>query len=151
MTIDPGTYDVTPASESTPAEVFFATRILPHAAWLEQQIRRAFRAPVADPSFVSIGLLVDSVAAVPDVERLKRFAVTRELLEARRQIAWIVEDPDVESSLPPDTTRGRWPNMCSARLGQDWTCTRIAAHTGRHAAGTGEHIAAVWGDQVDPR
>ncbi len=160
MTIDPGANDVTPLSAPTPATAFFATRILPHAAWLEQQLadhrleralRRALYEPVADPSFVSVGLLVDSAAAVSDVERLKRFAVTRELLEARRQIAWIVEDPDLRSALPPDTTRGRWPNMCDARLGQDWTCTRIASHTGRYAAGAGERIAAVWGDQVDPR
>jgi hypothetical protein len=45
--------------------------------------------------------------------------------------------------LPPDLTPdgATWCREFSA-LG--WLCTRAPSHTGRHAAGTGDHIIAVW-------
>ena len=43
--------------------------------------------------------------------------------------------------LPPDLTSG--PVCCRAQWGR-WVCTRRPGHTGRHAAGTGTHIVAVW-------
>lgn len=82
---------------------------------------------------------------------IQRHLYVERLLERRWESGWIVEDAATSTtSLPPDLTRGRWPNMCTARHGQDWTCTRIADHTGRHAAGDGEHIVAVWGDVCRP-
>jgi len=71
----------------------------------------------------------------------------------------------------PDLTRGYWPDhICNKRnrfwielvdalpafhvfpdgstsLDRTVTCTRIAGHTGRHAAGSGGLIVAVWGDR----
>lgn len=54
------------------------------------------------------------------------------------------------SKLPPDLTPvGRWRDRCwkithahSPHGG--FGCTRLAGHTGRHAAGDGEVIRAVW-------
>lgn len=54
----------------------------------------------------------------------------------------------------PDLTGGVWPAMCNARghftlPGRRYavaSCTRRAAHTGRHAAGDGTSVIAVWGD-----
>lgn len=72
------------------------------------------------------------------------------LLEERWGDGWSVENPELVPGLPPDTTRGRWPHLCTARVRSDWACTRIAGHTGRHAAGDGEHVVAVWGDVWPP-
>lgn len=46
--------------------------------------------------------------------------------------------------LPPNLTRGQWPHMCDSRLSDAFTCTRTTGHTGRHAAGAGDCIVAVW-------
>lgn len=47
----------------------------------------------------------------------------------------------------PDLTRGltRWPYTCPGRSPNGRVCTRRAPHTGRHAAGDGTHVTAVWG------
>lgn len=51
----------------------------------------------------------------------------------------------------PDLTYGK-RDCCSAEWdwgwgsGLAWACTRRSGHTGRHAAGTGNIIVAVWGD-----
>lgn len=58
-----------------------------------------------------------------------------------------------------DTTLGQWPAVCNARTeftGMDLakhpvTCTRIAHHTGRHAAGAFGRIVAVWEDPSEAR
>jgi hypothetical protein len=53
----------------------------------------------------------------------------------------------------PDLTCGRWPRACGARaefvvpgapVRHRATCTRRAGHTGRHAAGSGGVVVAVW-------
>ena len=46
-------------------------------------------------------------------------------------------------ALPPDLTAGRLSESCAERR-QGYTCTRRPLHTGRHAAGDGKHIRAVW-------
>lgn len=54
----------------------------------------------------------------------------------------------------PDLTGGVWPSTCNARThftlpgrrAAVASCTRRAASTGRHAAGNGTHVVAVWGD-----
>lgn len=46
-----------------------------------------------------------------------------------------------------DLTRGWWPRACQARAlvdGRGWQCTRRCRHTGRHAAGAGGRVVAVW-------
>ncbi len=53
-------------------------------------------------------------------------------------------------AMVPDLTRSCWPSVCTARTRRSlgtahWTCTRRAGHTGRHAAGDGCFILAVWG------
>lgn len=63
-------------------------------------------------------------------------------------IAWDLLD--YRDVVVPDLTRGlkTWPYMCAARRpGPDVPrmCTRRAGHTGRHAAGNGTQIVAVWG------
>ncbi|HUX71304.1 MAG TPA: hypothetical protein VMV41_12380, partial [Cellulomonadaceae bacterium] len=63
---------------------------------------------------------------------LARHVRVQELLEYRWAQGWSVRYPARLQGLPPDTTLGRWPNMCTARVRSDWSCTRIAAHTGRH-------------------
>lgn len=54
------------------------------------------------------------------------------------------------STLPPDLTpRGRRPDRCwrvehATSPHGGFGCTRLAGHTGRHAAGDGTVIRAVW-------
>lgn len=50
--------------------------------------------------------------------------------------------------LPPDLT-GDNPRICAAANHGMFTCTRHRDHTGRHAAGDGDHIVAVWDDDED--
>ncbi|QIK83084.1 hypothetical protein [Sanguibacter sp. HDW7] len=54
-----------------------------------------------------------------------------------------------------DHTCGLWPSVCADRWNLDtittrlhYTCTRIANHTGRHAAGMHGVIVAVWEQDV---
>lgn len=55
----------------------------------------------------------------------------------------------------PDWTFLDWGRPCRATLNAlagergstSFECTRFAGHTGRHAAGTGARIVAVWGDR----
>lgn len=68
-------------------------------------------------------------------------------------MVWSEEQLGSRSSVP-DLTRGRWPLMCQVRsalvlnhhepVKRRYVCTRIAGHTGRHAAGSGGRIVAVW-------
>ena len=63
-----------------------------------------------------------------------------------RLTSWMHWDGPTES-LPPDLT----PIGGVAVCGEWWGtrhCTRRAGHTGRHAAGTGERIVAVWPRKV---
>jgi hypothetical protein len=53
-----------------------------------------------------------------------------------------------KEDLPPDLTLvgigfGRWDEGCTATR-EGYHCTRRYGHTGRHAAGTGVRIVAVW-------
>jgi hypothetical protein len=55
------------------------------------------------------------------------------------------------SMLPLDLTPGSWPgasscwrSRASGSLWRNWGCTRLAGHAGRHAAGDGIRIRAVW-------
>ncbi|MGN8245265.1 hypothetical protein ACTHAM_002384 [Cellulomonas soli] len=76
---------------------------------------------------------------------------------ARRRVQWHLGGPG-EGPVVLDLTRGArcWPlGWCMARSGlveqvgqqqlRAFVCTRIAAHTGRHAAGDGLRVHAVWG------
>lgn len=56
-------------------------------------------------------------------------------------------------ALPPDTTLRDTTDMrgCHAEHpAGDLICTRLEDHTGRHAAGNGDHIVAVWDDPDQP-
>jgi hypothetical protein len=62
--------------------------------------------------------------------------------------AWDCHDDGV-GTLPPDLT-GYQEQPCG-QLWRVWGCTRRAGHTGRHAAGTGREIVAVWPGGGDRR
>lgn len=58
---------------------------------------------------------------------------------------WTEADADSRSSLPPDLTGMDW---CPATWKRDkYGCTRPPGHLGRHAAGDGDYITAVWSDE----
>lgn len=102
--------------------------------------------------------------AVPD--QADRLEATGERLLAlavklrRQSIRWNIDAcPNVLGVV--DHTRGewQWPATCGARWALQQTrnpaylyprvfvCTRIAEHTGRHAAGMTGRVVAVWGDE----
>jgi hypothetical protein len=60
------------------------------------------------------------------------------------------EDPaltltDAEiGALPPDLTPTLVAFVCEVGRWRGWYCSRARGHTGRHAAGNGTHIVAVW-------
>lgn len=60
---------------------------------------------------------------------------------------WFRWDEGGPTSLPPDLT-SRMPGArhCCAEHPHGLVCTRLPGHTGRHAAGDGDFIVAVWGD-----
>ena len=57
---------------------------------------------------------------------------------------WLYENDEQVPTLPPDYTPLNGPHCNDEAGAEGWTCTRIPGHTGRHAAGDGEHILAVW-------
>ena len=63
-------------------------------------------------------------------------------------IEWSRWDEGRRTALPPDLTP--WLPFgephCGATNSRGLICTRLPGHTGRHAAGDGEFIVAVWGD-----
>lgn len=75
--------------------------------------------------------------------------------------AWWVSWRDVvwaevwKVSLPPDFTKSSYNSVCGRqRIFYRNTdelfavCTRMKYHTGRHAAGDGDYIVAVWSEPV---
>jgi hypothetical protein len=44
--------------------------------------------------------------------------------------------------------RFEWVDEISSTFRLLWTCTREWGHLGRHIAGTGDGVAAVWGNEV---
>lgn len=59
-------------------------------------------------------------------------------------VSWEVNSESDPGTLPPDLMPyNETYETCDAEWG-DWYCTRIRGHTGRHAAGTGAVIVAVW-------
>ena len=64
-------------------------------------------------------------------------------------VEWSRWDKGGPTSLPPDLTASLLPGSRHCRAWHhQWglICTRHAGHTGRHAAGDGDFIVAVWGD-----
>ena len=63
-------------------------------------------------------------------------------------IEWSRWDEGGPTALPPDLTP--WlpfgEPACGAANSRGLICTRLPGHTGRHAAGDGDFIVAVWGD-----
>ena len=60
---------------------------------------------------------------------------------------WSLWDEGGPTNLPPDLTPSA--HTMTPCCGAGWrglVCTRLRGHTGRHAAGDGQHIVAVWGD-----
>ena len=60
-------------------------------------------------------------------------------------------EPGNTATLPQDLTSLHpcqfGHTYCAAEIEDDgglWSCTRITGHTGRHAAGDGDKILAVW-------
>ena len=53
----------------------------------------------------------------------------------------------LRSGVPDLTNQRRWKQKwCAGRHKNEWLCTRRVGHTGRHAAGDGNVIVAVWSD-----
>ncbi len=94
-----------------------------------------------DPDSVDAGL----DRALVDVER------------SRLPRSWDLVGLDADRApVLADRTCGVWPRACGERWYLDesgvsryYTCTRIASHTGRHAAGLAGAIVAVW-EQDEP-
>jgi hypothetical protein len=62
----------------------------------------------------------------------------------RAGYTWTVHDSGVQrENLPPDLTLIN-SVVCPGRHPVGYWCTRPEGHTGRHAAGNGTHILAVW-------
>ena len=62
---------------------------------------------------------------------------------------WVDYGPGTDFPLPPDFTPDSGPT-CPAHHGVSaFMCTRRVGHTGRHAAGDGESVVAVW-PEPDP-
>lgn len=111
-------------------------------------------APTPDPAALAA---MEEVAPLLIARRPEyddaQLAALRVAVDARRRagISW---NRDKDSGpTTPDLTGGKWPTMCDARwrdLRPGWaltfayTCTRPASHTGRHAAGNGVRVVAVW-------
>lgn len=85
---------------------------------------------------------------------LKLLAAAQQL--RRAEIAWNLDSHPAALDVPDLTSHG-WPDECGARwvvesadpahlFPRVFVCTRLPAHTGRHAAGTFTRVAAVWGD-----
>ena len=94
------------------------------------------------------GLRASEFAGAIRVVRELEAATRRHLavlqVAARAAFTWdITGYPGVDV---PDLTRGliRWPYTCPGRSPNGRVCTRRAPHTGRHAAGDGTRITAVW-------
>jgi hypothetical protein len=64
----------------------------------------------------------------------------------RAATAWIRGDEHAPDWVPDLTIQlARDRPCCKAREGRKgFICTRLLGHTGRHAAGDGERIVAVW-------
>ena len=60
---------------------------------------------------------------------------------------WSRWDEGGPTNLPPDLTPPFRPgaHYCRAEHPHGVICTRLLGHTGRHAAGDGDFIFAVWG------
>jgi len=56
-----------------------------------------------------------------------------------------LSDGEKRRTLPPDLLAYVTRGLCGA--GARVTCTRLPGHTGRHAAGNGVYIVAVWPDE----
>ena len=69
-------------------------------------------------------------------------------LRVNAAIEWSRWDEGGPTSLPPDLTPSLLPaaRLCCADHPHGLICTRLPGHTGRHAAGDGDFIVAVWGD-----
>ena len=69
-------------------------------------------------------------------------------LRINAAIEWSLWDEGGPTSLPPDLTPSLLPvaRLCCADQPHGLICTRLPGHTGRHAAGDGDFIVAVWGD-----
>lgn len=50
----------------------------------------------------------------------------------------------VEPDTIPDLTGDQMGPLCEERHPVACVCTRLPNHTGRHAAGNGDHVVAVW-------
>ena len=69
-------------------------------------------------------------------------------LRVNAAIEWSRWDEGGPTSLPPDLTPSLLlgARYCCADHPYGLRCTRLTGHTGRHAAGDGDFIVAVWGD-----
>ena len=61
-------------------------------------------------------------------------------------IGWSHRDEGGPTNLPPDLTPSLLPGVRHCCAPHGLVCTRLAGHTGRHAAGDGDFILAVWND-----
>jgi len=69
-----------------------------------------------------------------------------ELVRALRAVSWVGWDTEEgNEGLPRDLTPGlSWGAQCTEGNADGYLCTRLRKHTGRHAAGNGERVIAVW-------
>ena len=69
----------------------------------------------------------------------------RELERAARPLEWASLQRPAGAPEVPDLTGRRWEDgMCNEPHVSGAICTRAPFHTGRHAAGAGDYIVAVW-------
>lgn len=88
-----------------------------------------------------------------NIDRALARARTLELLEQRSRLAWTWETTHrAPRDIPDLLPNGTWP-QCGAKLPLSawatsrYPCARRDGHTGRHAAGNGTKIVAVWSDR----
>lgn len=97
------------------------------------------------PAGLAASEFAHAIAVVRRLEAATRWHLAALQVAVCLDFAWdILDHPDVDV---PDLTRGltRWPYTCRGRSPNGRVCSRRAPHTGRHAAGDGTRITAVWG------
>jgi hypothetical protein len=124
----------------TPDERRAATEPARKAAEDRYLLRARELHPDADPAFLA---KVATSLRSAHYRRMALNSAKSRQKATRRTWTW---DPAVPyQALPPDLSRGRTPSwrLCMHKYGSH-SCSRPLYHTGRHAAGTGDRIVAVW-------
>jgi hypothetical protein len=96
--------------------------------------------------------LVVELLDAPDPANIRAMRRANDM-HRRRNIRWNVDAEALAPQVPDLTAHYSWPTTCTARWfpteellddNRPFACTRRGGHTGRHAAGSGGLIVAVW-------